>query len=425
MSKAMLAAAMGVVLAFGPAGGGAGAGLAAAAEPSSPAAVEPAQAADPAVTAILEKLGDNSSALLPATKVIGDPGPLTKQYGMDKRGPGGRDYSIKMAWMPDRKRAFFCGANHGTPHRLNDAWEYDLPSNSWIVLYAADYNDRGAVGDYDKKTLEVRDGWLRTKLGGPGHPAHTWWEMTYDPEMKAAVWLCQWPPYRLKEKLDAIGATQDQFYKGPPMWAFYPWKKQWEPLPTKEPWPRTRYASSLEYVPDVKGSLWTSQERGIWILDSKTLAWKEVSKGKPADRPGDESVVCYDSSRKLLIAHRSAYKAGGACCTWQMATAGDALGEWKKVVEKPDLPEGFDARSMFYFDPVGRVGLLYDTTARAIWAYDPDKTEWTRLKPEGAPIPEKGDARPVGYFDPERNVFVVNMGTVTWVYRYKKAAEKK
>jgi len=394
------------------------------ARPAPAAQVEPVLAANPALMAIIDKLGDNSSALLPPTQVVGDPGPIAKEYGMDKRGPGGRDYTIKMVWMPDRKRAFYCGVNHGSPHRLNDAWEYDLPSNSWVVLYAADYNDRGAVGDYDKSTLEIKDGWLRTKGGGPGHPSHTWWELTYDPELKAAVWLCLWPPYRLKEKLDAIGANQDQLYKGPPMWAFYPWQKKWEPLPTPQPWPRARYASSLEYVPELKGMLWTSLESGVWLLDSKTLSWKDLTKSK--ERPLTEAVVCYDSTRKLLLAHRSPLgdpaKDGGVGRTWQMPINGEGLGEWKKVVEKPDLPEGFDARSVFYFDPIGKVGLLYETITRAIWSYDPDKTEWTKLKPEGPPPPEKSDARPMGYFDPERNVFVVNMGTTTWVYRFKKTA---
>lgn len=95
---------------------------------------------------------------------------------MQETGPTGRDFTIKMAWMPDRKRAFFCGANHGSPHRLNDAWEYDLASNAWVLLYTPDYNDRGPITEYDKATLVLNDGWLRTRKGGPAHPGHTWWD---------------------------------------------------------------------------------------------------------------------------------------------------------------------------------------------------------------------------------------------------------
>jgi len=114
--------------------------------------------------------------------------------------------------MPDRKRAFFCGANHGSPHRFNDAWEYDLASNTWVLLYTPDYNDRGPITDYDKKTLVLDKGWLRTKKGGPAHPAHTWWGLTYDPKMRAALWYCAWPSYRLQAKLDAIGAKKEDLY---------------------------------------------------------------------------------------------------------------------------------------------------------------------------------------------------------------------
>jgi len=383
---------------------------------AAPVPVEPVLAPDAAVTAILEKLGDNCSAILPAVKVVGDPGPLAKPFKMDKHGPGGRDYSIKMVWMPDRQRAFYCGANHGASHRLNDAWEYDLPSNSWVVLYPADYNDYGKVNDSDKDLLEVKDGWLRSKNGGPGHPAHTWWGLTYDQELKAILWFCQWPSYRLKAKLDLIGASADQLYKGPSLWAFYLEKKKWEPAPTPKPWPNIGYAGALEYVPELTGSIWKYE--GTWLLDSKTLAWKNIAKSKEC--PWGEAVVCYDSIRKLLIAHRAPIKDGGPYCTWQMATTGDELGKWNKVLEAPDLPDGYDARSMLYFDPVGKVGLLYEIRTRAIWAYDPDKTAWTKLKPEGPPPPETSDAGPVGYFDPARNVFVVNMGTVTWVYRFKR-----
>lgn len=79
--------------------------------------VQPVLEPDPAVEKILAELGDNTAALLPAGRVVGEFGAFAKQFGLDRNGPQGRDFTIKMAWMPDRKRAFFCGANHGSPHR--------------------------------------------------------------------------------------------------------------------------------------------------------------------------------------------------------------------------------------------------------------------------------------------------------------------
>lgn len=46
--------------------------------------------------------------------------------------------------------------------------------------------------------------------------------------------------------------------------------------------------------------------------------------------------------------------------------------------------------------------------------------KWTRNKVNG---PEYPKGRHLGYFDEERNVFVVNLGTKTWVYRHKKVGK--
>src|SRR5262245_41005414 len=85
--------------------------------------IEPTLAPDPEVTKILDGLGDNSLAVLPPTKVTGEFNDLARLFQLDKRGPMGRDFTIKMVWAPERRRALFCGANHGSPHRLNDCWE--------------------------------------------------------------------------------------------------------------------------------------------------------------------------------------------------------------------------------------------------------------------------------------------------------------
>ena len=383
--------------------------------------IEPVLKPKAEVLATLQALGDNSSCLLEDTRIIEDLGDFAKGWHrMKQTGPTGRDFTIKMAWMPDRKRAFFCGANHGSPHRFNDAWEYDLASNTWVLLYTPDYNDRGPITEYDKQTLVLKDGWLRTKKGGPAHPAHTWWGLTYDPQLKAALWYCAWPSYRLQAKLDAIGATKDDLYQGPPLWAFFPATKRWEPIPTKKPWPRNAFGSSLEYIPELDGCLW-QYRNSTWLLNADKRTWKLMCSEK-ASVP-IESLVCYDRDRKLLIAHRGPYK-NALPRTWHMSLKKGISG-WEQVLESADLPNGHDARSLMYFDPAGKVALLYERKEKQIWSYDPAKKAWTKLTPRGPQPPFGPKERVIAYMDLARNVFVaIGYGRV-WCYRYQTIPSKE
>lgn len=369
------------------------------------------------VLARLAALGENAACILEETRVIEDLGDFAKGWHrMQETGPAGRDFSIKMAWMPDRRRAFYCGANHGSPHRFNDAWEYDLASNTWVLLYTPDYNDRGPITEYDKRTLVLDKGWLRTRKGGPAHPGHTWWGLTYDPMLKKALWYSAWPGYRLQDKLDAIGATKNELYPGPPLWAFDPAKKSWEPMPTAEPWPRNQFGASLEYVPSTGGSLWQYRDE-TWLLDAKDKSWKLAHDGG-ASLP-IETLVCHDPSRELLVAHRGPRKEDPPR-TWHMSLADGNPHDWEQVLEGGDLPNGHDARSLMYFDPVGKVALLYERATKQIWTYDPDARAWTRMSPRGPEPPFGEKERVVAYMDPARNVFVaIGYGRV-WCYRYAK-----
>jgi len=388
--------------------------------------VTPALKPDPAVAKILKDLGDNSATLLPTGTIVGEFGPFAKEFGLDKNGPSGRDFSIKMAWMPDRERAFFCGANHGSPHRLNDAWEYDLPSNTWVLLYDPDYNDTNRLKNLPSAGVTLKNGILITAKGGPVHVAHTWWGLTYDPELKAALWMCVWPSYGMKEKLEHVKADASQLYKGPPLWAFYPEKKKWEPILSREPYPKSvGLAGSLEYIPELKGSLWYQRDAGTWLFESKTNTWKDL---KPKMNGlnaigGIENVMCYDTKNKILIAHRGNDGGDDEPLVVKRTYHYDVVANsWTKVVENKDGPVGHDARTLFYYDPVGEVGLLFERPRKKIWAYSVAEKKWTELTPKGEAIPDW--KRAIAYHDPARNVFVLNHGKDTWVYRYKRASDK-
>ncbi len=393
--------------------------------------IEPALEPNEEVLAILNGLGENQSALLPETNIVGEFNELARQHHLHTRGPGGRNFNIKMVWAPERRRALFCGGNHGAPHRLNDAWEFDLAANTWALLYPPDFDDsRTTHREENYDNLVVKDGIIRTRNGGPAFSAHTWWQLTYDPERKAMLWMANWPGTERKSRrvAEAIGADPDKLCpvfhgrRATPFWSFTPATGEWEPVRTEPPHPPYALAVILEYIPDLGGSLY----RHNWLYRSETNAWTNLEpEGERDDMPGREPVAYWDPVNKILVAATNTGRRGEDVDSFDRITNhyDPETITWKRVltVQGADkAPRAHDARCSFDFDPVSGHGILYELPERQVWAYNPTTTEWTKLpEPDGPPPPDERQPRPLAYFDPAHNVLVVNQGTVTWVYRYQ------
>ncbi len=384
--------------------------------------VTPVLAPDPVVMKIVNSLGAGEGAKLPRFKVAGEINAVAKRYKLDKRGPGARDYCIKMAWMPERKRAIFYGANHGVPHRLNDVWEHDLPSNTWVCLYGPDANKGhgGNWSDVDRNSEETKAGIIRTRRGGPAIIPHSWWNLTYDHELKAMLTPCSWS--MSDKKLFRL--LRSGKHK-PPLWAFFPEKKKWEPIVgARGKLPGYENARALEYVPELGGVVWT-KSAGMYLYDSEKKTWKQLGKSSRYGKelPPREAVMAYLPDRKMLVAHARAGKGAPSRGYPESKTYHYSVekNEWKMVShskKKNDPPPGFDAATNFAYDRVGKVCLLWDPGySKALWAYDPGKVKWTRLEIKGDAPPVKGRDVKLAYYDAARNVFVVNG---QWVYRHKK-----
>jgi RNA polymerase sigma factor (sigma-70 family) len=380
---------------------------------------------DPEVVRIIDALGAGCSAWLPPVKTAGDLNEITAVYGMDETGPNGRDYSIKMAWMPDRKRAVYYGTNHWYPHRLNDVWEHDLPSNTWNCLYGPDPSRKLEAADWDDVVLA--DGVLRARRGGPALLTNTYWQLTYDPGRKAMLYLCGWrkAPEQFRDRWPGYTPGDTSTI---PMWAFYPHERRWEYLrPKALPEMKGPLAAALEYASHLGTVVWAS-ERGTWLLEGKANAWLDLEPtrsdgGKIAahDPEGhDEAAVSvYVPERRLLVSagsasHSNARENNGRTNVYFFET-----NTWKKVAEGPDVPAGCTHGTSFAYDSVGKVCLLRGPRAGmepGAWAFDVETFQWRRLEPEGPPPPEEG--KTIGYYDPERNVWVLKSGGKTWVYRH-------
>lgn len=415
-------------------------GLAVAVSSAAEDAIAPPLAPEPEITRLIDSLGPRSSVNLPPIRTVGEWNDVTREFGMERSGPQGRDYTIKAVWMPDRKRAFFCGANHGSPHRLNDAWEYDLPSNTWVLLFAPDpHNARGVMRVVEKeipafeppprkegdppppgsaeRTPAKKVLVVETERGGPTHYGHTWWGLAYDPEMKAALWMNvaigQGPQAYARQQ-----AQDGEVYAGPPLWAFYPAEKKWSSVLTHPPHPRTIYAGAMEYVPELSGVFWYMagwNGQGMWVYHPQHNAWQDLKPNGGQNlyhfdqTPRTEAVMAYDRAAKIVVAVK-----GRDTYHYDVAK-----NEWSRVLSDAG-DENFSAHDRltpFHYDPTSKVCLLYSpTTPDAVWSYSAAEKKWTKDPVSGPPGPRGGKL--IGYFDEARNALVVNKGANTWLYRH-------
>jgi len=330
--------------------------------------------------------------------------------------------------MPDRKRAFFCGANHGSPHRLNDAWEFDLPSHTWVMLFAPDPNNaagvmeivEGDVLDGNGNVLETVK-YVQTQRGGPTHYGHTWWGLAYEPTMKAALWMNVAIGQSAADYIEKQTGSTEGIYKGPPLWAFYPYEGRWQLILSPSPWPKIIYAGAMEYVPELGGAFWYAANwngQGMHVYQPGENVWQNLSPNNGENlyhhdqTPRTEAVMCHDRAHGVVVAQSPNH----ATTHYDIAS-----NTWTKVLnpgeDDTQSPRGHDAGTQMYYDPISQRCLLYDKVQPgSIWSYSVENKAWSRHTPNG---PEAPTSKVISYFDEEHNVFVVNSGSTTWVYRFR------
>lgn len=232
---------------------------------------------DPAIVKLLAGLENNTVVRLPNTKITGDRIDQDKFFA--QRGPGGRDYCVKMCYAPSRKTALYAGANHGAPSRLNDAWEYHLGSNTWIRLCAGDGGDHGQLirvrqsikegknaeenkawlKQWYEQNVELAGGYVRTKRNhGPVEPWHTWGGLEWDPSSRRLLWAVLdndgHMGGKLKQYAEATGQDYEklkgQLKPGTSLYMLDPTTGLWQRQLGPDPRPYLRgMGGSLVYIP--------------------------------------------------------------------------------------------------------------------------------------------------------------------------------
>lgn len=429
---------------------------------------------DPAVVKLLEGLADNASAELPYDR-------------NDKRftGRGGSDYSMRMAYAPDRQTALYAGGNHNDGRR-NDCWEYHLGSNAWHCLFAAEGGDhyilkgivmyrmrefaaklkekataaslddfRAFLKDEDRKKLDaeiipwwkehvvMKDGMLCTRGGGPIMTSHTWDGLNYDPVRKRLVWSAGAGPngecfafHRLVYGWSAEELERQRDARYTEMWEFDPAAAKWQCYrrPQAGEWPDFRgMGQSLEFLSDQQKFIWYIAAANVaphsyqmWSFDPARDSWKELAPngGKSINKLVHQEKVAPDGEQVIRYSpqQKKLYGFQGAN-VYSYDVAKDA---WAKVCTDERI-DAHDADVMIAHDSVNDVFIYSRKSVKGDLArlavFDPKANAWEFPKVNGPALPNPQYEKLKGFYHAGHNVYVVVAGgwTPTWVYRYRRA----
>jgi hypothetical protein len=336
--------------------------------------VLPARTADSSILARVNNLPPNTGAYLTTFACIDRQGgsALSVYHNFATNGPGTRDYCMKWVYAPSRERALYCGANHGSPHKFNDVWEYDLQSNTWILLHKP---DSGIV------------------------PCHTWWGLAYDRKREQLVWASG----------GGCGSWVDWHVYEP-----YSPEKGWGVLSFTNAGPSViGLGAALEYLEDQDKLLWYHcgwQSPGMRELDPETMAWRIIIPGDSVyhncpECPQAEQVMVYDSVTQTLIAARGA----------SFHECNITERKWRRTVTDSSININ-DSRGSLVWDCDKRIALWYGDNSKLL-AYDTRNKNLVRLRPEGDTCAGTGMA----FYHEALKVMVVYVNrtvpTKIWVYR--------
>jgi hypothetical protein len=426
-----------------------------------------------AIVKLLQGLGDNSAANLPFDR-----------NNPAHTGRSSSDYSMRMAYAPERQTALYAGGNHNDGRR-NDCWEYHLGSNTWhrlfpgeggdhyllkgIVMYRMrefeaknkDRLDSLTLADFkaflkeeDRQKLDeqvipwwnknvvFKDGMVTTPTGGPIMPSHTWDGLAYDPLRKRLLWSAGAGPngecfnfHRLVTGMTAEELAKAQDVKYTEMWEFDSATAKWACYrqPKTGPCPDFRgMGQSLEYLPDQQKFIWYIAASNVaphsyqmWSFDPVNDTWAELrpNGGKSINDLVHKLKVAPDGEQ--VIRYSPQQKKLYGFQSSNVFSYDVARNEWAKVCTDERI-DAHDAEVMIAHDSINDVFIYTRKSTNGplvrLAIFDPTRNAWEAPEIQGTPLPSPQYEKLKGYFHPGHNVYVVVGGgwTPTWVYRFRK-----
>jgi hypothetical protein len=396
---------------------------------------KPPYADDPALVAKIEALPDRTWMKLDAAARL--QGKALEKWSKEVNygsGPVGRDFCVKMAYAPDRQTAFYCGGNHGVPHKLSDAWEYHLGSNTWTLLAPpaigvtsrvfdlygiARKGQEDAAREIVKKHIVLEDGYLAAREnGGPINCMHTWDGLAYDPLAKRALWaapatgIMHLPRLYAEANNLKLEDVKAKLAPGiPTFWMFDLARNRWVQHTGPGPYPRVGMTVTMTFIPDLGKTLFYGMyDKQTWTYDAVANKWEKIATSK--DGPGIEMMSAYSPKHKKLVTVQ-------AKTTW---TFDLATKTWTQVCTD-DKNYAVDYSGFFGYDAGNDVFLLFQPKMRdKVRVYSLEKNAWTTAEMKGDAAPDGN--RLQGYYDPDRNVLVACQFRSVWLYRYARHKAK-
>jgi hypothetical protein len=354
--------------------------------------VVPALPADPQVTALINSLEPNQGAFLDSFDVIEGPdgqGGIAAWPAFETKGPFIRNYCCTWVYADSRQRALYAGGNHAVPHKFNDVWEYDLASNTWVILHAPD----------------------------PGIETIHAWGFTYNQKLEELYWahpdgeyVSNWP--------------YPSGYTDPGVRIYRPYQQngwQMRPRPSSL-YPRCHFLSKLTYIPSRDITIHVSNAtdgnaEGLWQIDANTNTWTQVATAAQlkAD-PGclsrlQASFANYDPQEDAII-----YGIENNICRYDLSN-----GKWSHV-KTGNFTSWINKASGTYLDNPG-VHLFWDKNNTQFVAYDARSNTLSYPKPKGlSEFISLGDLKMIFYHKAlDVVVAYTHKNPRIWVYKYDTA----
>jgi hypothetical protein len=363
----------------------------------------------------------------------------------------GRSWSSNMPFAPDLRGGFvFAEGVHGYTkpdgRYMNDIWFYDANAHRWVCIYPGIEVKAVAKRIRDQELSLNDDGLLVEKDGQPLPPLliHAYGYLGYDPERKKfAFFGGQFANYFTTGK----GGTFEEANK------LYQELRKDKKFPAHSPFfydtatgrfecfavenaPRGQpYGANLLVYVTSKKQFFYGGSDGVWFLDHEKRKWTDAKpKGTPPS--GIDRCAAYDAKRDRIYHHGKGSKDNPDGFLVYDVKA-NAWSQPKPKGTGPAYSSSYE--SIFNFDAAADrlvVIRLYQTKDEpglrpGVYVYDPETNAWADPLPLPADVVKGIKNGNYGFHDPELNAYYCHFASDStddgsmWVYRYKKAADKK